>query len=101
MLIALAASFLITASPPPADPAGAWEEITVLVRERFRDPKINGLDWGEVGRETAAAIEQHPERGAAIIQGALDLLEDGHTHYFTPRERERDFIACFSPTRVS
>ncbi|MEM0982726.1 MAG: S41 family peptidase [Planctomycetota bacterium] len=70
------------------DPASAWEEIAELVRTRFRDPDLNGLDWPALTRDTARAIDLEPGRAPEIIRATLARLDDRHTNYFLPTERK-------------
>lgn len=62
-------------------------QISEHVQDRFHDPGLNGLDWEAISDETIEAIRANPSSGPEIIRQTLALLEDGHTTYFTPRQR--------------
>jgi C-terminal processing protease CtpA/Prc len=61
-----------------------WE----LVRDRFYDPSLHGLDWqGAKARYRPQAIAAHTrEDGAAAINAMLGELGASHTHYYTPED---------------
>ncbi len=59
----------------------AWE----LVRDRFYDPHLNGLDWQEQRTRFRpdAASARSPEDAAVDINAMLAKLGASHTHYYT------------------
>jgi carboxyl-terminal processing protease len=62
-----------------------FDQVWELVRDRFYDPHLNGLDWQEERarfRPQAASAESR-EDGAAVINGMLAKLGASHTHYYT------------------
>jgi C-terminal processing protease CtpA/Prc len=73
-----------TAGSNPADFDQVWE----LVRDRFYDPRLNGLDWqGERARfRPQAASAPSRDDAAAVINAMLAKLGASHTHYYTPQD---------------
>ncbi|MBO0710452.1 MAG: hypothetical protein J2P47_04135 [Acetobacteraceae bacterium] len=65
--------------------AAAFEEVWRIVRDRFYDPKLRGLDWDAVGRRyrAAAVAAPGPDARAAVINRMLDELHASHTELFT------------------
>ena len=58
------------------------------MRDRFYDPRLNGLDWQEQRarfRPDAASARSRKD-GAAVINAMLAKLGASHTHYYTPEE---------------
>jgi len=83
---------LAAASPPAraeADAAkstAAFNEVWQVVRDRFYDRDLHGLDWNAIGdryRPLAAAAPTERER-AAVINRMLAELHASHTGYYTP-----------------
>jgi carboxyl-terminal processing protease len=79
-----------TASQPDEAPAASnqadFDQVWELVRDRFYDPRLNGLDWQEERarfRPQAASARSH-EDGAAVINAMLAKLNASHTHYYMP-----------------
>jgi carboxyl-terminal processing protease len=65
-----------------------YEEVWRLVRDKFYDPKLKGLDWQAMGdkhRDAYAAAETDAERSAAI-NALLAELDASHTHHYTKDE---------------
>jgi carboxyl-terminal processing protease len=61
-----------------------YDEVWRLVRDKFYDPKLKGLDWKAAGdrhRAAYAAAKTDAERSAAI-NAMLDELKASHTHHF-------------------
>jgi carboxyl-terminal processing protease len=78
-----------TASQPDKAPAESnqadFDQVWELVRDRFYDPHLNGLDWQEERarfRPQAASAESR-EDGEAVINTMLAKLGASHTHYYT------------------
>jgi carboxyl-terminal processing protease len=72
-----------------ADPnQAALDQVWELVRDRFYDPRLNGLDWQAVRARYAleAASARNREETAAAINAMLAELGASHTHYYTPEE---------------
>src|SRR3984885_433548 len=67
-----------------ADFGQVWE----LVRDRFYDPRLNGLDWEEqrVRFRPDAASARSREDAAVVIKAMLAKLGASHTHYYTPED---------------
>jgi carboxyl-terminal processing protease len=79
-----------TASPPtdaPPQPA-AFDRVWELVRDRFYDPRLNGLDWEAMRARfrPKAASARSREETAAVINAMLQNLDASHTRYYTPDE---------------
>ncbi|MBI1649789.1 S41 family peptidase [Hyphomicrobium sulfonivorans] len=65
-----------------------YDEVWRLVRDRFYDAKLLGLDWdslGEKHRATYAAANSDAQRSAAI-NALLGELGVSHTRHYTPDE---------------
>ena len=65
-----------------------FDQVWELVRDRFYDPHLNGLDWQEErGRfRPQAASARSREDAAVVINAMLAKLGASHTHYYTPEE---------------
>ena len=81
-----------TASQPDEAPAGSnqadFDQVWELVRDRFYDPHLNGLDWQEQRARFRpdAASARSREDAAVIINAMLAKLGASHTHYYTPED---------------
>src|SRR5271163_41384 len=96
-ILALAAIGAIGARPasaqapsqPDEAPAGSnqadFNQVWELVRDRFYDPHLNGLDWQEqrVRFRPDAASARSREEAAVAINAMLAELGASHTHYYT------------------
>jgi carboxyl-terminal processing protease len=96
-ILALAAGATFSAWPAGAQtsgeaPAGPYEadfdQVWELVRDRFYDPHLNGLDWqaerARFGRQAASARSR--EDIALVINAMLGKLGASHTHFYTPED---------------
>lgn len=78
-----------TASQPEEAPAGSnqadFDQVWELVRDRFYDPRLNGLDWQEERARfrPQAASARSREDAATAINAMLGKLGASHTHYYT------------------
>ena len=65
-----------------------FDQVWELVRDRFYDPHLNGLDWEEqrVRFRPQVASTGSPEDAAAMINTMLAKLGASHTHYYTPED---------------
>src|SRR3984957_20559865 len=81
-----------TASQPDEAPAASYQadfdQVWELVRDRFYDPRLNGLDWQEqrVRFRPDAASARSREETAEVINAMLAKLGASHTHYYTPED---------------
>ena len=81
-----------TASQPDEASAGsyqaAFDQVWELVRDRFYDPRLNGLDWQEQRARfrPEAASARSREEAAVVINAMLAKLGASHTHYYTPED---------------
>ena len=81
-----------TASEPDEAPANSnqadFDQVWELVRDRFYDPHLNGLDWQEERARfrPQAASARSREDTAVVINAMLAKLGASHTHYYTPEE---------------
>jgi len=81
-----------TTSQPDEAPAGSnladFDQVWGLVRDRFYDPRLNGLDWQEqrVRFRPQAASAHSREEAAVVINEMLAKLGASHTHYYTPED---------------
>ena len=89
---ALGRRALETASQPDERSAGsnqaAFDQVWELVRDRFYDPRLNGLDWQEERARfrPQAASARSREEAAVVINAMLAKLGASHTHYYTPED---------------
>src|SRR3984885_1146214 len=79
-------------SQPDEAPAGSnqadFDQVWELVRDRFYDPRLNGLDWQEqrVRFRADAASARSRAEAAVVIKAMLAKLGASHTHYYTPED---------------
>ena len=73
-------------SAGPSQPA--FEEVWELVRDRFYDPRLHGLDWQarRARYRPEAASARSREEMAIVINAMLAELGASHTHYYTPAD---------------
>ena len=73
----------------PDASTAVYEEVWRLVRDKFYDPKLKGLDWEATGakhRAAYAAADTDAGRSAAI-NALLAELTSSHTHHYTKDEK--------------
>src|SRR4029077_11637731 len=81
-----------TASQPAEAPAGSnqadFDQVWELVRDRFYDPHVNGLDWQEQRARVRPEAASAPSRedAAVVINAMLGKLGASHTHFYTPED---------------
>jgi carboxyl-terminal processing protease len=99
-ILALAAMGALGACPAAAQapgqpneaPAGSnqadFDQVWELVRDRFYDPRLNGLDWQEQRARfrPGAASARSPEEAAVVINAMLAKLGASHTHLYTSED---------------
>jgi len=73
-----------SAGPNPA----AFDEVWELVRDRFYDPRLHGLDWQAMRTRyrPQAASARNQQETAIVINAMLAELGASHTHYYTPED---------------
>jgi carboxyl-terminal processing protease len=66
----------------------AFDEVWALVRDRFYDPRLHGLDWQAVRARyrPQAASARNQQETAIVINAMLAELGASHTHYYTPED---------------
>ncbi len=66
----------------------AFDEVWELVRDRFYDPRLNGLDWQAIRERYRPQAEAARSRGelAGIVNVMLATLGASHTRYYTSDE---------------
>ncbi len=74
--------------PPAGSYQAAFDQVWELVRDRFYDPRLNGLDWQEqrVRFRPDAAAARSREDAAVAINAMLAKLGASHTRYYTPED---------------
>jgi carboxyl-terminal processing protease len=81
-----------TASQPDEASAGSnqadFDQVWELVRDRFYDPHLNGLDWQEERARFRPQAASAPSRedAAVVINAMLGKLGASHTHFYTPED---------------
>ncbi len=97
-ILALAATAALGAWPasaqapsePDEGPGGSnqadFDQVWQLVRDRFYDPRFNGLDWQaqRARYRPDAASARTREDAAVVINAMLAKLGASHTHFYTP-----------------
>jgi carboxyl-terminal processing protease len=75
------------ALPAEADHT-AFDEVWELVRDRFYDPRLHGLDWHAMRARyrPLAASGRSREETAIVVNSMLAELGASHTHYYTPED---------------
>jgi carboxyl-terminal processing protease len=65
-----------------------FDQVWELVRDRFYDPRLNGLDWQEQRARFRPDIASAPSRedAALVINAMLAKLGASHTHFYTPED---------------
>src|SRR6516162_87145 len=73
-----------SAGPNPA----AFDEVWELVRDRFYDPRLHGLDWRAIRSRyrPQAASARNQQETSIVINAMLAELGASHTHYYTPED---------------
>jgi len=72
----------------PDETTAVYDEAWRIARDRFYDPKMNGLDWEAMGdkhRPAYVAAKSDAERSAAL-NALLGELGASHTHHYTKDE---------------
>ncbi|HEY5207349.1 MAG TPA: S41 family peptidase [Roseiarcus sp.] len=66
----------------------AFDQVWALVRDRFYDRRLNGLDWQEQRARfrPEASSARSQEDAALVINAMLAKLGASHTHFYTPEE---------------
>jgi carboxyl-terminal processing protease len=73
---------------PKSETTAVYEEVWRLVRDKFYDPKLKGLDWEAMGnkhRTDYATAKTEAQRSTAI-NALLGELGASHTHHYTKDE---------------
>jgi carboxyl-terminal processing protease len=70
---------------PAASNQADFDQVWELVRDRFYDPHLHGLDWQEERARfrPQAAAARSPEDAAVAINAMLGKLSASHTHFYT------------------
>src|SRR5271156_6667816 len=73
---------------PAASNQADFNQVWELVRDRFYDPHLNGLDWEEqrVRFRPDAAGARSRDDAAVAINAMLAKLGASHTHFYTPED---------------
>ena len=66
----------------------AFDEVWAIVRDRFYDPRLHGLDWQAMRARyrPQAASARSREEMAIVVNAMLAELGVSHTHYYTPED---------------
>ena len=66
----------------------AFDQVWELVRDKFYDPRLGGVDWEAMRARfrPEADAAQSPGARARVINAMLATLGASHTHYYTPDE---------------
>ena len=70
----------------PSSNQADFDQVWELVRDRFYDPRFNGLDWQEQRQPPLSAprrrLRELPRELAAVINTMLAKLGASHTHFY-------------------
>src|SRR6516162_3667163 len=74
----------------PADGVSTFESVWQTVRDRFYDPRHNGLDWPAVRERYLPDVQRAGSQSsvANVINAMLSELRASHTRFYTPDEPE-------------
>ncbi len=74
----------------PADGVSTFESVWQTVRDRFYDPRHNGLDWLAVRERYLPDVQRATSQNslARVINAVLSELHASHTRFYTPDEPE-------------
>jgi carboxyl-terminal processing protease len=74
----------------PIDGVPTFESVWQTVRDRFYDPRHNGLDWPAIRQRYLPEAERaaYPDSVARVINTMLSELHASHTRFYTPDEPE-------------
>jgi len=74
----------------PADGVSTFESVWQTVRDRFYDPRHNGLDWPAVRERYLPDVQRAGSQNsvATVINTMLSELRASHTRFYTPDEPE-------------
>ena len=74
----------------PADGVSTFESVWQTVRDRFYDPRHNGLDWPAVRERYLPDVQRAGSQSsvANVINTMLSELRASHTRFYTPDEPE-------------
>jgi carboxyl-terminal processing protease len=78
-------SLVLTACAAPDGSGDVLAEVWEIVRERFHDPELNGVDWPAALARARAALggERSPAALSTATNGMLSELATSHTAFFT------------------
>jgi carboxyl-terminal processing protease len=74
----------------PADGVSTFQRVWQTVRDRFYDPRHNGLDWPAVRERYLPDVQRATSQNslARAINAMLSELHASHTRFYTPDEPE-------------
>jgi carboxyl-terminal processing protease len=74
----------------PTDGVSTFEGVWQTVRDRFYDPRYNGLDWLAIRERYLPDVERATSQDsvARVINTMLSQLHASHTRFYTPDEPE-------------
>ncbi len=74
----------------PADGVSTFESVWQTARDRFYDPRHNGLDWPAVRERYLPDVQRATSQSslASVINTMLSELHASHTRFYTPDEPE-------------
>ena len=74
----------------PAEGVSTFESVWQTVRDRFYDPRHNGLDWLAVRERYLPDVQRATSQNslARVINTMLSELHASHTRFYTPDEPE-------------
>ncbi len=72
----------------PANAVSTFESVWQTVRDRFYDPRLNGLNWLAVRERYLPDVERATSQDsvAGVINTMLSELHASHTRFYTPDE---------------
>ena len=71
----------------PKDRIKVFEKVWDLINDRYYDPKLNGVDWKRVRKNTNRWSKRSKRRRFYyILKQITGEMNDAHTRFLTPRE---------------
>lgn len=104
VLVTVSAGNQPSSTPTPAAAGEVFRQAMDVVRERFYDPNLHGVDWSRVRDQFAPRAAQAGcgEGVSRVINEALDRLHASHTRHYHRSQREYyELLDVFNPDGIN